>query len=181
MTPKSLIILCTTAIIYVLLAALAVLSPHGDSYALTNNDDTQNVVEDTQNSDAVVNKDKFLLLKNDDGVEIKLTLEQLETFTNSEVIFELDGEQVSFQAVSLKTVILWSGLKSDVDLVVALDSKGAGVAYRSVDLEKENNAFIIYSNPDGSELDSEYGEFCLYLASGNHAGMMLDLDVIDFG
>lgn len=174
MTPKSMITLCVVAIVYVLIAALAIVTPHGSSYALTGSDGTESTSGSVQTED-------YITLKTDSGIEIQLFRSKLATFSASEVTVEIDGEAKSYSAASLKSILLWSGLESDVELIVALDSKGKGVTYRSVDLERDNNAYIIYSKADGSPLDEDFGKFCLYIVEGKHSGIMLDLAVIDFG
>lgn len=185
MTPKSYITLCVIGILYVIICAVAILSPHGNSYALNQSGDSaqsdagQGSRQDTAGSE--VSAEALLLLKNDAGVEIPLSLSSMSTFAASELTVNVKGRDMTFTAASLKAVIDWSGIDINTDIIVVKDANGSAVAYRTVDLRRDGNAYIVYGMADGSPLAEQYGNFCIYLADGTHAGLMLNAAIIDFG
>lgn len=184
MTPKSYITLCVIGILYVIICAVAIVSPHGNSYALSPDDSTKSQSAQGSNKDGADSEasgEAKLLLKNDAGVEIPLPLSSMSTFAASELTVNVKGKDMTFTAASLKAVIEWSGIDIDTDIIVVKDANGSAVVYRTVDLKRDGNAYIVYGMADGSPLDEQYGDFCIFLADGTHAGLMLNAAIIDFG
>ena len=105
----------------------------------------------------------------------------MSTFAASELTVNVKGKDMTFTAASLKAVIEWSGIDIDTDIIVVKDANGSAVVYRTVDLKRDGNAYIVYGMADGSPLDEQYGNFCIFLADGTHAGLMLNAAIIDFG
>lgn len=191
MTPKSYITLCVIGILYVIMAAVAVVSPHGGSYALDtaggtgSSDAAQSDTASSNNADASIpstNDVTVLRLVNDAGTCVELPLEGMPAFSPELITVNVNGTTRSFTAVDFHTVALFSGLQASSDIIIVKDSRGNAVMYRTVDLLKEDNAYIIYGNENGEPLDKdEYGVYCLYLAQGTHTGMLLDMSIVDFG
>ena len=187
MTPKSYITLCTVAVIYVLMAAVAIVSPHGNrfadaSYAAAS--DTAQVQENdtAESAGTAADTEKSLLFTSADDVKVYIPLSGMDTFSQSVITVDINGEEKSFTAVHFKTLTDWSGLDYKSDWTVFKGSSGRIFACRSVDLQKTDNAYIIYADENGQPLDTEtYGSFCLYVKDGSRTGFFEDINVVDFG
>ena len=192
MSPKSAITLCITAIIYVIMAAVAIVSPHGDRFASasatpqdsqTENTPAQTQTPDTVQSDTVQEQIAgYLLITDASGVEVKAPMDGMKTFSSAKITLNVNGQEKTFTAAHFKSVMEWSGLSYNSDWVVLKGKGGTIFAVRAVDLEKADNAFIIYADENGNPLNAdEYGEFCVFLKEGSRKGFFKNIDTIDFG
>lgn len=182
MTPKSYITLCIAGILYVILAATAVVSPHGN-YALSTDAQVQNSAsEDAQSQTPEPVDEPCVIFRDEAGTEIKVTVSSLKTFSQTTVTVDVDGAQVTFTAAHLDSVMEWSGLQAGSDMIVVKGDINEITAYRTIDLQKEGNSFLIYADAEGNPLDKEvYGDFCVYVAEGSKHGFFRNTKIIDFG
>lgn len=199
MSLKSYITLCIIGILYVITAGVAVVSPHGDSFALRGSETAQadNKEQDGKNDNNSVNSgtgngdsstdntvtDPTFLFTNEAGLQIMVTrTEMSKNFASGTVTVDIDGQQVVFTAVHLNTLITYSGITPQSDMVVLKGDRNNISACRAIDLQKENNSYLIYADENGNPLDSEkYGDFCIYVINGVKYGFFSHMNTLDFG
>lgn len=185
MTPKSCITLCVIGILYVIMAAIAILSPHG-VYAQT---PFANAGNDVNGSSSATNGQQpdddnvaTLTFKNDGGIEVQLPIEGIGAFNTAPITVEVNGAVTTFTAADFSQVLLWAALPVTNDSIIAKDNNNNPVIYRSVDLTKSGNAYLIYADGEGNPLDKDtFGTYCLYVVEGKNAGILLDVKLIDIG
>ena len=189
MTPKSYITLCVAGILYVIMAATAILSPHGNSYALTGNGST--VITGTDSSQEkpepayttpLTGLTATVKLTNEKGDVVELPLEGMPVFKANKITVDTQSGQKTFTAADFSSVIAWSGMPTSSDMIVIKSCAGQAQTYRTIDLTKTDNAYLIYADENGNALDSTvYGTYCFYVKDGKSAGLFTNVEIIDFG
>ena len=181
MTPKSYITLCIAAILFVIMSAVAIISPHG-TYALDNVNTDKSSSAQSSESVSAADDEIALIFTNSDGIEVKLPLNNMSIFASAQITVDEEGKQASFTAIRFKSLMEWSGINPKSDMLVIKGNNNTIAACRLVDLQKEDNAYLIYADEKGNPLNKEeYGCFCLYVADGAKHGLFKDISTIDFG
>ena len=188
MTPKSYITLCIIACIYVLMAAVAVISPHGSRFAEaqsnTNTQDTaqQNTADDSEPTPEPEPAEPALLFTNAEGVKVYVLMSGMSTFASTNVTVTIDGQEKTYTAVHFKSLVDYSGLSYNSDWIVFKGKAGKIFACRAVDLQKDDNAYVIYADENGQPLDENtLGNYCLYVREGSRKGFFDNVSIVDFG
>lgn len=190
MTPKSYITLCIIACIYVLMAAVAIISPHGSRFAEAQTDTAEqntsqpngNSTENAEPTPEPEPAEPAILFTNTEGVKVYVLMSGISTFANTKVTVTIDGQETTYTAIHFKSLVDYSGLSYNSDWIVFKGKAGKIFACRAVDLQKDDNAYVIYADENGQPLDENtLGNYCLYVREGSRKGFFDNVSIVDFG
>lgn len=178
MTKRSYITLCIVAIIYIIMASTAILSPHGSNFSAAG--EVNRVIEGV--NDQFEGIDSKLVITNNTGIEVEFDLLSMPALAAETLQYPADADDSesadSFTAVAMSRIISFSAL-SVGNSVILTDAHNETYTLTTDDLTA--NAYLVYADGEKQPLSSEYGSFCMLVLDGENAGLYKDIAKISLG
>lgn len=178
MSAKSYISLCIVGVMYIIIGATAVLSPHGHTFVPNTNAEIPKHTPFISPLTGITDK---LVLKNANGVEVSIPLEGMPVFKSKKQTITHDNTSMVFTTCDFASVIAYTSFKNLGEKVVIEDYSGNQRTFLLSDMKVLGNAYVCYADGDVKPLDKEqYGYFCIYIVKGTSTELLTHVKSVIF-
>jgi hypothetical protein len=178
MTPKSYITLCVVGILYIIIGATAILSPHGHDFTPSAN---ANSPKHTPFVSPLTGISEKLVLKNASGVEVSIPLEGMPVFKAKKQTITHNNTSMMFTTCDFSSVVAYTSFKNIGEKVVFEDYFGNRRTFLFSELKQPGNAYVCYADAELNPLDNEeFGYFCIYIFKGEKTELLTHIKYVIF-